>query len=178
MSTLAQTKFSGFPLVSVPEHQVVGLILRTKLVEVLQECGGQLIADADFSDSPSRKTSERLINLMMYADQTPEVKHWNTPLAKAHRHFMAAGLRHLCVVDETHRLVGILTRSDLAAVSHPRTRQQAIRGLLARKEASMQDAVAEGSDTECSDSTSDLISEATSSASFRGRGVLRWPAYG
>eukprot|EP00927_Polykrikos_kofoidii_P035917 TRINITY_DN30403_c0_g1_i1.p1 TRINITY_DN30403_c0_g1~~TRINITY_DN30403_c0_g1_i1.p1 ORF type:complete len:1154 (+),score=143.52 TRINITY_DN30403_c0_g1_i1:151-3612(+) len=119
MATLLQTQFSGFPLVSTPENQVVGLLLREKLVEALQAAG------ASENDSP--------MNLLPYADQTPEVKHWNTPLARAHRHFTAAGLRHLCVVDESHRLVGILTRSDLAHLSHPRTRLMALRTLLVRK---------------------------------------------
>merc|ERR1712232_560297 len=58
----------------------------------------------------------------------------------AHRHFTAAGLRHLCVVDERHRLVGFLTRSDLAQLSHPRTRHRALAEILARKRAALGDA--------------------------------------
>lgn len=151
MATLLQTQFSGFPLVSTPENQVVGLILRERLVEALQAAGTME------NDSP--------MSLLPYADQTPEVKHWNTPLARAHRHFTSAGLRHLCVVDEAHRLVGILTRSDLAHLSHPRTRLLALRTLLVRKRTALGEAAGEevprsfGSSTEsdCSEAYADSV---------------------
>jgi len=173
MSTLTQTKFSGFPLVSTPEHQVLGIVLRSRLLEALQESGDLYGSESSPGDS-ARKSSERLINLLAYADRTPEVKHWNTPLAKAHRHFIAAGMRHLCLVDETHRLVGILTRSDLANVSHPRKRVQAIRALLQQKEAAAN--IQEGDEDECSGD--DSGSEAPSIVStIAGRGALRWAAY-
>merc|ERR1712117_761940 len=74
-----------------------------------------------------------VIYLMPYADHTPEVMHWNTPLARTFRHFHAAGLRHLCLVDEGHRLVGMLTRSDLAPLCQRWTRERFARSLLMRK---------------------------------------------
>jgi len=192
MSTLAQSQFSGFPLVSVPEHQVLGLILRSKLVEALRDyCSyNDTMADPDLDDadaiSPTRTSVkiDKTINLVPYADPTPEVKHWNTPLAKAHRHFIHAGMRHLCIVDETHRLVGLLTRSDFVAVSHPRTRQLSIRGMLARKESEISDSqdgwgVSEYSDAESSEGGTSILSPKTSETSSvsRGRGMLRWNAY-
>lgn len=154
MATLVQTQFSGFPLVSTPENQVIGLILREKLLIALQEHS----EDQQLEQNPGQA-----IDLMPYADETPEVKHWNTPLAKAHRHFTAAGLRHLCVVDETHRLVGILTRSDLAQISHPRGRHQALRALMTRKWVAMHEAHDEDTGQAVGGEDSDAQSQVSSS---------------
>jgi len=135
MIALVQTNFSGYPLVSGAQNQVVGLVLRDQLLQALHDTG---VDDADAGNTVSPSTKQ-VINLMVYADKTPEVKHWNTPLARAHRHFSAAGLRHLIIVDEAHRLLGILTRSDLAPLTHPRTRRRAIAILLAEKRRNQQE---------------------------------------
>lgn len=121
IATLARTEFGGFPIVAVPGYQLIGFILREQLLLALQD------------HYREAEVPGHVVDLMPYADEAPEVKHWNTPLAKAYRHFVAAGLRHICLVDETHTLHGILTRSDLALVSHPRSRDKALRALLVRK---------------------------------------------
>mmetsp|Transcript_93683 Transcript_93683/g.269798 ORF Transcript_93683/g.269798 Transcript_93683/m.269798 type:complete len:960 (-) Transcript_93683:73-2952(-) len=130
MATLMQTRFSGFPLVaSTGSNEVVGLVTRERLLQALKEhqAGG----------GPGGDARGQPINLLSYADQTPEVKHWNTPLVRTFRHFSSAGLRHLCLVDEAHRLVGILTRSDLAPLCHPRSRNGAVSAILRRKHAAL-----------------------------------------
>jgi len=136
IATLVQTHFSGFPLVNRPEHRVRGLVLREKLLEALHDAG-VLDASSALSGETLPEPEGVVVDLLPYADQAPEVQHWNTPLAKAYRHFMVAGLRHLCVVDETHRLVGVVTRSDLTMMSHPGSRQHSIRALLHRKTAEL-----------------------------------------
>jgi len=188
LATLAQTNFSGFPIVTEKEHQVAGLILRSRLVELLQETNNFR------ADIAERST----IKLLQYADPAPEVKHWNTPLARAHRHFTAAGLRHLCIVDEAHRLSGILTRSDLAPLSNPRSRQHALRRLYKRRMTELHGdhsdhgdfpdmagskymnifSSAPNDDDDLSDATSCASSHFGASSSLApARGSQRWDAY-
>jgi len=168
MAIIVQTRFSGFPLISSGGGgEVVGLIRRERLLEALKDyerrqsgasCD-KAIQIVTTAPPPPRTSS---INLLPYADQTPEVKHWNTPLERAFRHFAAAGLRHLCLVDEMHRLVGILTRSDLAPLCHPRTRESSARCLLARKQAALR----ELKEQECSESESDMEDGASQASSY------------
>eukprot|EP00929_Paragymnodinium_shiwhaense_P090596 TRINITY_DN5077_c0_g1_i2.p1 TRINITY_DN5077_c0_g1~~TRINITY_DN5077_c0_g1_i2.p1 ORF type:complete len:1125 (+),score=159.56 TRINITY_DN5077_c0_g1_i2:74-3448(+) len=120
-ATLMHNPSDVFALVSVTGSRLAGLITRQTIMTVLRDC--------DTSDGGA------MVNLLMHADQTPDVKHWRTPLARAYQHFVACNLHYLCVVDEMHRPLGVLTRSDFARLSHHRTRDRAVNSLLARKEA-------------------------------------------
>jgi len=193
MAIIVQTRFSGFPLISsTGGGEVVGLIRRERLLEALKDheqgctlgdrmsqvvpsssSGGGITSTTNasgggggVSGSASTLGKNSTINLLPYADQTPEVKHWNTPLERTFRHFAAAGLRHLCLVDEMHRLVGILTRSDLAPLCHPRTRESSARFLLMRKQAALPQAQPDdGEDTDTDDWTSQATSFTTDGTS-------------
>lgn len=44
----------------------------------------------------------------------PDIAAWDTPVSKAYHHFRSSGLQHLCVIDNSYTLVGIMTRTDLA----------------------------------------------------------------
>lgn len=137
LAVLMQTKYSGYPVVA-PGNQVVGLVLREQLLDVLREQGAahgflNVFGGSGTVQPDSSHLDDQMLDLQMLCERTPEVKHWNTPLAKAYCHFVATGLRHLCIVDETNRLVGILTRSDLSPICHPRTQKRALALLLARK---------------------------------------------
>jgi chloride channel 7 len=54
------------------------------------------------------------IDLRPYINAGPYVVHHNTSLARTYRLFRGMGLRHLCVVDFHNRVVGMITRKDLA----------------------------------------------------------------
>lgn len=166
MASLMKTSFSGFPLVGCSgANEVVGLILRDRLLQALKER----------QQGPEGEQHPRgqLINLMPYADKTPEVKHWNTPLVRTFRHFSAAGLRHLCLVDEAHVLVGILTRSDLAPLCHPKTRSRAAYDMLLRKQDALHRPEAGGdADTEDESGSSTSDAGASEYASSSGTSPL------
>ena len=56
----------------------------------------------------------QLIDLRSHYDHTPYTVHELLPLYRVSRLFMSMGLRHLCVLDASSHVVGIITRKDLA----------------------------------------------------------------
>lgn len=107
---LAQTDFHAFPLVEGQKAHVVGIIQRSRLVSAISK------------DTPTG--SKAMIDLLPYANLTPEVKHWKTPVARVFTHFKSMGLSHLCVVDNHHGLMGIVTRTDMAQLANAKGRRR------------------------------------------------------
>lgn len=59
------------------------------------------------------KLSNRKVNLLKFADRSPITTVPHAKVARAFDMFRKLGMRHMCVIDDEHRLVGILTRKDL-----------------------------------------------------------------
>ncbi len=57
--------------------------------------------------------SNRALNLLKFADRSPVTTVPHAKVARAFDMFRKLGMRHMCVIDDEHRLVGILTRKDL-----------------------------------------------------------------
>mmetsp|Transcript_69691 Transcript_69691/g.179664 ORF Transcript_69691/g.179664 Transcript_69691/m.179664 type:complete len:1020 (+) Transcript_69691:88-3147(+) len=100
MKLLEWTTYGGFPIVD-DDGMIDGLITRTQLVQIL--------------DSQKEAVGlDQMISLLKYANTAPDITVWSTPVVNAFHHFRSCGLQHLCVVDQLHRVVGILTRTDFA----------------------------------------------------------------
>ena len=65
--------------------------------------------------SPTARRRQR-IDLRCHYDHAPYTVHELLPLYRVSRLFMSMGLRHLCVLDGSSRVVGIITRKDLARI--------------------------------------------------------------
>jgi len=99
-----------------PRQSFAGIITREQLENAL--------ATAGISTPEKRneaRTSEalgmRLVDLRPHCDSMPFIVNELLPLRRAFRLFQTMGLRHLCVVDHTSCLVGILTRKDFLNVN-------------------------------------------------------------
>jgi len=104
MKLLMRTTFGGFPVVD-DDGVVAGIITRTQLVSILD-------SQKDVSEQ------DTYIPLLRYANTAPDITNWNTSVVNAFHHFRSSGLQHLCVVDQVHRVVGILTRTDFSRLCH------------------------------------------------------------
>ena len=82
------------------------------------------LRESDFSDAYPRYPDVRRIalspaerrawvDLRPYMDATPCTVHMHAPVERAHRLFLAMGLRHLLVTNDAADCVGLLTRHEL-----------------------------------------------------------------
>eukprot|EP00930_Biecheleria_cincta_P098190 TRINITY_DN89872_c0_g1_i1.p1 TRINITY_DN89872_c0_g1~~TRINITY_DN89872_c0_g1_i1.p1 ORF type:complete len:1172 (-),score=171.86 TRINITY_DN89872_c0_g1_i1:215-3379(-) len=106
MRVLSETPFQNFPVVEGIRAHVIGMISRPKLLHAVKVLRQETLSGTDY-------TSE-VMDLMAYADVSPEVKHFKTPISRVMRHFGAMGLQILCVVDNQRGLLGVVTRTDVA----------------------------------------------------------------
>lgn len=111
-----------------------GLILRSQLIILLKSktfaegnpprCKNKLTLK-DFRDayprfppirnvSISQKERECYMDLRPYLNPCPYTLYANASLSRAFRLFRALGLRHIVVIDENNKVVGIVTRKDIA----------------------------------------------------------------
>ena len=127
------TSHNGFPVIS-EASQVCGLILRSQLHVLLNK---KCFMMSPFSEDVSRleitdfvrpvdhrvylfrslqvTEAERamFIDLRPYMNRCPFEVRASWPLSRVYRLFRTMGLRHLCVIDESRRLLGMITRHDL-----------------------------------------------------------------
>lgn len=106
MKVLKETPFQNFPVVEGIRAHVIGMVSRPKLLHAVKILREETSSGSDI-------TSET-IDLIAYADLSPEVKHFKTPISRVMRHFGAMGLQILCVVDNQRGLLGVVTRTDVA----------------------------------------------------------------
>eukprot|EP00931_Biecheleriopsis_adriatica_P088474 TRINITY_DN62787_c0_g1_i1.p1 TRINITY_DN62787_c0_g1~~TRINITY_DN62787_c0_g1_i1.p1 ORF type:complete len:1040 (+),score=220.78 TRINITY_DN62787_c0_g1_i1:393-3122(+) len=99
VAVLLQSSFSAYPVVD-NKDRLLGLVMRTSLATILTE--------------KDVENSSELVCVRHLAEEAPEVTLWNNSVIRAFDHFRAGGLQHLCVVDELHVLLGIITRTDLS----------------------------------------------------------------
>ncbi|XP_063981533.1 H(+)/Cl(-) exchange transporter 7 [Diachasmimorpha longicaudata] len=134
-------KFNGFPVVDPPstdQHEVHcygrfrGLILRSQLIvllknKVFNECDtweSHLSLKMFRNEYPRYPEIDQIavtemektyfIDLRPFMNPSPYTLQHSTTLPRAFRLFRGLGLRHLPVVNDTHEVVGMITRKDVA----------------------------------------------------------------
>uniref|UniRef100_A0A3B3UJE7 Chloride channel protein n=1 Tax=Poecilia latipinna TaxID=48699 RepID=A0A3B3UJE7_9TELE len=128
------TNHNGFPVVVQPA-KLCGLILRSQLIVLLKHKVFVELARSrltqrklqlkDFRDAyprfppiqsihVSQDERECMMDLTEFMNPTPYTVPQDTSLPRVFKLFRALGLRHLVVVDDDNRVVGLVTRKDLA----------------------------------------------------------------
>jgi len=132
---LEDTTHNGFPVLDNKGH-FVGLMLRTQLTmlmanqifvpsEEMAEFSRKVITLDDFrkvyprypeiNEVVLRKEQEEMyIDMEPYMNPLPYTIQQNATLGRVFKLFRTMGLRHLIVVSEDNKIVGIVTRKDLA----------------------------------------------------------------
>ena len=129
---LSQTAHNGFPVVSAT-GQLRGLVLRKTLCSLLKLKGfaasrgeeqARFFYDTlernyphypkieDIKLSPKEMESGWL-DVREYMDTAPYSLNESSSIARCYRLFRTMGLRHLVVLDDQHRVTGIVTRKDI-----------------------------------------------------------------
>ena len=116
----------GFPVVEPPSTegaggQLCGLVTREALLGLLVRSRSRSV-DVTTSASVAAIRSERSFSREPFAlpapgledvmDSAPFVVQGSTPVVHAHMLFARCGLRHVVVVDSSHRPIGVLTRKS------------------------------------------------------------------
>jgi len=129
---LQRTTHNGFPIIS-KTGILQGLILRSQLVTLLHLRAFQIETDpnhrididlTEFTryyprfpgiDTVRVLSEDRLkfINLTPYMNLTPFLIQKNATVERVFRLFRTMGLRHLPVIDDRAKVVGMITRRDL-----------------------------------------------------------------
>uniref|UniRef100_A0A8C9T2U1 Chloride channel protein n=1 Tax=Scleropages formosus TaxID=113540 RepID=A0A8C9T2U1_SCLFO len=130
-------KHNGFPIVSDfttnEPGRICGLILRSQLIVLLKhkvfveraQLKQRKLLLKDFRDAyprfppiqsihVSQDERECTMDLTEFMNPTPYTVPQETSLPRVFKLFRALGLRHLVVVDNENRVVGLVTRKDLA----------------------------------------------------------------
>lgn len=134
------TNHNGFPVVvqvsdSDEPAKLCGLILRSQLIVLLKHKVFVELAQSrlsqrklqlkDFRDAyprfppiqsihVSQDERECMVDLTEFMNPTPYTVPQDTSLPRVFKLFRALGLRHLVVVDDENRVIGLVTRKDLA----------------------------------------------------------------
>uniref|UniRef100_A0A8C7K0E7 Chloride channel protein n=1 Tax=Oncorhynchus kisutch TaxID=8019 RepID=A0A8C7K0E7_ONCKI len=131
------TNHNGFPVVMpvAASDNICGLILRSQLIVLLKHKVFVELARSrltqrklqlkDFRDAyprfppiqsihVSQDERECMMDLTEFMNPTPYTVPQETSLPRVFKLFRALGLRHLVVVDSENRVVGLVTRKDLA----------------------------------------------------------------
>uniref|UniRef100_A0A8C1QI91 Chloride channel protein n=1 Tax=Cyprinus carpio TaxID=7962 RepID=A0A8C1QI91_CYPCA len=134
------TNHNGFPVVSDTTEndepgKICGLILRSQLIVLLKHkvfverassrLSQRRLQLKDFRDAyprfppiqsihVSQDERECMMDLTEFMNPTPYTVPQETSLPRVFKLFRALGLRHLVVVDNENRVVGLVTRKDLA----------------------------------------------------------------
>lgn len=139
LDILSNTSHHGFPVVEGydpdstddPTHfgLLKGLILRHQLLTLLKKKAflnlNSYLSTADFRESYPRyitlkeiqilpEEMDMELDLRPYMNLSPYSLTENSNLPRIFRLFRGLGLRHLVIVDEHNRVVGIVTRIDIA----------------------------------------------------------------
>uniref|UniRef100_A0AAY5EDM5 Chloride channel protein n=1 Tax=Electrophorus electricus TaxID=8005 RepID=A0AAY5EDM5_ELEEL len=130
------TNHNGFPvIVQASGEQLCGLILRSQLIVLLKHkvfverahsrLHQRKLQLKDFRDAyprfppiqsihVSQDERECMMDLSEFMNPTPYTVPQETSLPRVFKLFRALGLRHLVVVDDVNKVVGLVTRKDLA----------------------------------------------------------------
>ncbi|XP_053508003.1 H(+)/Cl(-) exchange transporter 7 isoform X1 [Ictalurus furcatus] len=134
------TNHNGFPVIMQAgtddePGKLCGLILRSQLIVLLKhkvfverahsQLGRRRLRLKDFRDAyprfppiqsihVSQDERECMMDLTEFMNPTPYTVLQETSLPRVFKLFRALGLRHLVVIDEANRVMGLVTRKDLA----------------------------------------------------------------
>jgi len=113
---LVTNKHHAWPVVENSDNmRLLGLLTRKKLLECLED-SELLPKETDKIDLKACAANEQELNIWKYASQDPFILAHRTSVLTAHTVFRNLGLRHLCVVDEHHAIVSLITRKDLCEI--------------------------------------------------------------
>ncbi|ORC90562.1 chloride channel protein [Trypanosoma theileri] len=134
LDVLRSSHHNGFPIESVRDRTYKGIILRKQLeillwhiyftngstsictYEIGKKVEARLFYDKLLGTLPSLDMYLRIrIDLSPYIDQSGFCILDTTTLPRTYNMFRTLGLRHLTVVNQKNRIVGIITRKDLVA---------------------------------------------------------------
>jgi len=133
--TLLHTTHNGFPI-TLEDGKIIGLILRDQLITLLKckafqrtRASGakyypQVKLESFIKDYPRGPSIQSIVihesdkpkymDLSLYMNLTPYLIQQHATLVRVFRIFRTMGLRHLPVIDTGARVVGMITRKDLA----------------------------------------------------------------
>lgn len=109
IQVLRVTQYAGYPVVDDERH-VLGFVKRIQLTQILCEYNVEMDDDLALDGNP-------MIDVLQYADISPETIHWMASVSRGFTQFTATGIQHLCVVNEFNMLLGILTRTDFSSLT-------------------------------------------------------------
>jgi chloride channel 7 len=107
-AVLEGNRHNGFP-VTLHGGELAGLMSRRSLVRCIRHI------ERDCNDDP-----HHTVSMAQFMDLSPLSVHGHTKVYRAHTLFVSLGLRHLCVVDEFNKLIGIVTRDGRRTPSDQR----------------------------------------------------------
>jgi chloride channel 7 len=67
----------------------------------------------DFDATGVAETASALLDVAGFMHRAPLCVHLDHPATRVHLLFTTLGLRHLCVVDSSNRVAGVITRKDV-----------------------------------------------------------------
>ena len=117
------TQQNAFPVVNDRGDMVfVGVICQEQLLDAIDAARQTLAGEDACRDGREIDIDQDvLLDLRSYMNLSPFFVLESAPLRQAYRLFRFLGLRQLCVVNQAHQAVGILTRTNLNPDTLPRT---------------------------------------------------------
>jgi len=114
---LLTTKHHAWPVVEDrASMRLLGIMTRSKLLTALEDSNTlPKAADGHVELKPIAEKQTDL-NIWNFVSKDPFILSNRTSIYDAHRTFRMLGLRHLCIVNEKHAIVSLVTRKDLCEV--------------------------------------------------------------
>lgn len=116
VAKLTQSRHHAWPVVdSLENMRLLGLLSRYKLLDCLAE-NKLLQTDAQTAELYNIKDTTQELDIWRHVRLDPFVLLSRTSVLDGYRTFRMLGLRHLCVVNERHQIVALITRADFCEV--------------------------------------------------------------
>lgn len=116
VNKLVSSRHNAWPVVENQNNmRLLGILTRPKLLDCL-EAAGVLPDEKGEIHLDSEANSGKELEIWAFASRDPFILLHKTSVLMAHTTFRTLGLRHLCIVDEQHAIVSLVTRTDLCEV--------------------------------------------------------------
>ena len=113
---LVSARHHAWPVVDSAENmRLLGLLTRPKLLECLEPQKLLPGAQEELSLATIAENNQ-VLDVWPYVSQDPSILLHRTSVLTARTVFRNLGLRHLCIVDERHAIVSLVTRKDLCEI--------------------------------------------------------------
>jgi len=117
VAKLLSTKHHAWPVVEDRSSmRLLGIMTRPKLLDALEQDGTLLKAADGHVELKSIAEKQSALSIWDHVSKDPFILSNKTNIYDAHRTFRMLGLRHLCIVNEKHAIVSLVTRKDLCEV--------------------------------------------------------------